>query len=192
MGKDEGILCPKCESDRTQVKDSRPAALGVRRKRSCSSCGHRFVTMEAVDILATCKKPKFQLGELVQDTASNPIFGGRVVGHFETASGHGCTIQHGSGIVQSQYDKKLKAWNNGSGYDRVIWTDAMLEKLQEVRSSGGSYLDCAHIIGVSTDTIAKKCHQLGIGGKLNNGRIPASQVFQEVERLVTQRTTNAR
>lgn len=39
------VECPFCPSD-TKVKDSRPVESGVRRKRVCESCGHRFDTIE--------------------------------------------------------------------------------------------------------------------------------------------------
>jgi transcriptional repressor NrdR len=42
------VRCPNCTSDGTKVKESRRAEEGasVRRRRECSSCGHRFTTYE--------------------------------------------------------------------------------------------------------------------------------------------------
>ena len=46
------MRCPFCGHDDTQVKDSRPSEDGVaiRRRRSCSSCGQRFTTIERVQL----------------------------------------------------------------------------------------------------------------------------------------------
>jgi transcriptional repressor NrdR len=42
------VRCPVCTSEETKVKESRRAEEGasVRRRRECSSCGHRFTTYE--------------------------------------------------------------------------------------------------------------------------------------------------
>lgn len=40
------MKCPKCQSDQLKVADSRPTDHGVRRRRECLDCGHRFSTME--------------------------------------------------------------------------------------------------------------------------------------------------
>lgn len=42
------VRCPDCSSEETKVKESRRAEEGasVRRRRECSSCGHRFTTFE--------------------------------------------------------------------------------------------------------------------------------------------------
>lgn len=41
------FACPTCKGD-TQVRDSRPSAqgLGIRRRRWCETCGHRFTSYE--------------------------------------------------------------------------------------------------------------------------------------------------
>jgi transcriptional repressor NrdR len=46
------VRCPFCGHDDTQVKDSRPADDGaaIRRRRSCTSCGQRFTTVERVQL----------------------------------------------------------------------------------------------------------------------------------------------
>ncbi len=46
------MRCPFCGHDDTQVKDSRPAEEGaaIRRRRSCTSCGQRFTTVERVQL----------------------------------------------------------------------------------------------------------------------------------------------
>ncbi len=46
------MRCPFCQSDDTQVKDSRPAEDGaaIRRRRYCSDCGARFTTYERVQL----------------------------------------------------------------------------------------------------------------------------------------------
>ncbi|WP_425299915.1 hypothetical protein [Roseibium sediminis] len=40
--------CPRC-SAATSVKDSRPSANLIRRRRVCGSCGHRFTTYEGAE-----------------------------------------------------------------------------------------------------------------------------------------------
>lgn len=46
------MRCPFCQSDDTQVKDSRPADdnASIRRRRGCSSCGGRFTTFERIHL----------------------------------------------------------------------------------------------------------------------------------------------
>ncbi|SHJ34620.1 transcriptional repressor NrdR [Roseomonas rosea] len=46
------MRCPFCQSEDTQVKDSRPAEDGaaIRRRRSCNACGARFTTFERVQL----------------------------------------------------------------------------------------------------------------------------------------------
>lgn len=38
--------CQRCTSESTQVKDSRPFEGGIRRRRVCPICDHRFTTKE--------------------------------------------------------------------------------------------------------------------------------------------------
>lgn len=46
------MRCPFCNSEETQVKDSRPAEEGaaIRRRRQCLSCDARFTTFERVQL----------------------------------------------------------------------------------------------------------------------------------------------
>lgn len=46
------MLCPFCNSEDTQVKDSRPAEdnTAIRRRRACNSCGGRYTTFERVQL----------------------------------------------------------------------------------------------------------------------------------------------
>ncbi len=46
------MKCPYCQSDDTQVKDSRPAedGIAIRRRRVCPDCGGRFTTFERVQL----------------------------------------------------------------------------------------------------------------------------------------------
>lgn len=43
------MRCPVCQSCETQVVDSRDAGDGIRRRRLCSSCQHRFTTYERAE-----------------------------------------------------------------------------------------------------------------------------------------------
>ena len=40
-----GYACPVC-AGQTEVRDSRAHAYGIRRRRRCHACGHRFTTLE--------------------------------------------------------------------------------------------------------------------------------------------------
>ena len=41
------MMCPKCkQQDQLKTIDSRPAVYGVKRRKECLSCGHRFTTIE--------------------------------------------------------------------------------------------------------------------------------------------------
>lgn len=46
------MRCPYCQSDDTQVKDSRPTEenAAIRRRRVCPDCGGRFTTFERVQL----------------------------------------------------------------------------------------------------------------------------------------------
>ncbi|MEM6414281.1 MAG: transcriptional regulator NrdR [Pseudomonadota bacterium] len=46
------MRCPFCDSEETQVKDSRSAEDGstIRRRRQCNNCGARFTTFERVQL----------------------------------------------------------------------------------------------------------------------------------------------
>ncbi len=46
------MKCPACGHDDTQVKDSRPVedGAGIRRRRQCPKCDHRFTTFERVQV----------------------------------------------------------------------------------------------------------------------------------------------
>lgn len=53
-----GIPCPDCGSDDHEVKDTRPMAGYIRRRRLCHQCGQRFTTIERChnSILASLEK----------------------------------------------------------------------------------------------------------------------------------------
>lgn len=46
------MRCPFCQSDDSQVKDSRPTEdnSAIRRRRICSACGGRFTTFERIQL----------------------------------------------------------------------------------------------------------------------------------------------
>lgn len=41
-----GLVCEKCGHDKSYVVDCRPSADGIRRRRECENCGHRWTTYE--------------------------------------------------------------------------------------------------------------------------------------------------
>lgn len=44
------MFCPKCNSEKTSVTDSRSDGGAIRRRRECSDCGFRFTTYERVEL----------------------------------------------------------------------------------------------------------------------------------------------
>ena len=55
---------------------------------------------------------------------------------------------------------------------RVEWTDAMLAELHRLRGLGVPLYECAERIGVSYPVAVYKARELGIAGRLNQGRAP--------------------
>ena len=43
------MKCPKCEHTKFEVLETRTSGDGIRRRRSCVACGHRFTTFERID-----------------------------------------------------------------------------------------------------------------------------------------------
>jgi transcriptional repressor NrdR len=50
--------CPLCATEDTRVVDSRPSDGGatIRRRRECTTCGHRFTTYERYALFITVRK----------------------------------------------------------------------------------------------------------------------------------------
>lgn len=71
------MRCPYCNSDDTQVKDSRPAEdnTTIRRRRICGDCGGRFTTFERVQLreLTVIKKSGRKV-PFDRDKLANSIF----------------------------------------------------------------------------------------------------------------------
>jgi transcriptional repressor NrdR len=44
------MFCPKCNSDKSSVTDSRGDGGAIRRRRECQDCGYRFTTYERVEL----------------------------------------------------------------------------------------------------------------------------------------------
>jgi transcriptional repressor NrdR len=44
------MFCPKCNSEKTSVTDSRGDGGAIRRRRECQECGYRFTTYERVEL----------------------------------------------------------------------------------------------------------------------------------------------
>jgi transcriptional repressor NrdR len=45
------MFCPKCNSDKSSVTDSRGDGGAIRRRRECQECGYRFTTYERVELV---------------------------------------------------------------------------------------------------------------------------------------------
>ena len=48
-----GLVCPQCGYKKSFIKDSRPVADGIRRRRECENCSHRWTTYECGSDLMT-------------------------------------------------------------------------------------------------------------------------------------------
>ena len=44
-----GVPCPRCGEVSSFGTNTRPTANGVRRRRECANCGHRFTTRETLE-----------------------------------------------------------------------------------------------------------------------------------------------
>lgn len=42
------MLCDKCGNEFSKIVDSRPTDGGIRRRRICNICGHKWTTLEVV------------------------------------------------------------------------------------------------------------------------------------------------
>lgn len=40
------LTCPKCKNSKNEVVETRSAPGGIRRRRVCRQCGHKFSTFE--------------------------------------------------------------------------------------------------------------------------------------------------
>jgi transcriptional repressor NrdR len=45
------MFCPKCNSEKTSVTDSRGDGGAIRRRRECGDCGYRFTTFERIELV---------------------------------------------------------------------------------------------------------------------------------------------
>jgi transcriptional repressor NrdR len=45
------MFCPKCNSDKSSVTDSRSDGGAIRRRRECQDCGYRYTTYERVELV---------------------------------------------------------------------------------------------------------------------------------------------
>jgi len=43
------MICPQCEHAKFEVLETRTSGDGIRRRRSCVGCGHRFTTFERIE-----------------------------------------------------------------------------------------------------------------------------------------------
>jgi transcriptional repressor NrdR len=43
------VICPQCELSKFEVLETRTSGDGIRRRRSCVGCGHRFTTFERIE-----------------------------------------------------------------------------------------------------------------------------------------------
>ena len=43
------MICPQCQYDESKVLETRTSGEGIRRRRQCLRCGHRFTTHERIE-----------------------------------------------------------------------------------------------------------------------------------------------
>ncbi len=43
------MICPQCDLTKFEVLETRTSGDGIRRRRSCVGCGHRFTTFERIE-----------------------------------------------------------------------------------------------------------------------------------------------
>jgi transcriptional repressor NrdR len=43
------MICPQCDHSKFEVLETRTSGDGIRRRRSCAGCGHRFTTFERIE-----------------------------------------------------------------------------------------------------------------------------------------------
>ena len=43
------MLCPMCDHSKFEVLETRTSGDGMRRRRNCVGCGHRFTTFERIE-----------------------------------------------------------------------------------------------------------------------------------------------
>ena len=58
-----GVPCPRCGCVVSDVHDSRANASGVRRRRWCVGCGHRYTTLEQVALTSVTNKLAISIAE---------------------------------------------------------------------------------------------------------------------------------
>lgn len=175
----------KCGSKKTSVVDTRPKQNFVIRRRECGKCGTRFSTQE--DRVPDGRVHVWNIGDHVQTKSQDVRWCGEVVGTF-MLNRKKCYIVASlkeKGSVQWFPERKLTEWPEGARWDnrppqdnRIEWNEEMVSALVDARRRGCSYLDCADIVGVSDKTIARKCRELGLGGKLNHGTRKGVNVMQ--------------
>lgn len=60
-----GVQCPACGHTDLQVKDSRPMAYGIRRRRRCTLCGLRCTTVEVLKQDSASVRAAFKVAHLL-------------------------------------------------------------------------------------------------------------------------------
>lgn len=64
------MRCPQCNQEDTRVIETlRPPSGGVRRRRECKNCNHRFVTYE--EVVLTTPKVRKRSGEIEEFDLDN-------------------------------------------------------------------------------------------------------------------------
>lgn len=48
LGRPAEVKCPECECELFNTRKSAPSPRGIRRRRECRGCGHRFTTYEVI------------------------------------------------------------------------------------------------------------------------------------------------
>lgn len=62
---------------------------------------------------------------------------------------------------------------------RTNWTDEMVEKFKRLRAQGECIEACSEELGVAYHVAIKKAQELGISGRINQGRRPGVRAVRE-------------
>ena len=108
-GRMSSFTCPQCQSTEVAVVDSRPHPTGIKRRRRCAKCDHKFSTLEKVMVFSTRETKRRQRDEAIPALAAGWAdeydqyrSGGVTVADIAAArSCSAATVYHNFDIVRS-------------------------------------------------------------------------------------------
>ena len=156
------MRCPICGSSDTRVTDSRNVRNGIRRRRQCLECGHRFTTYERIHATAVMvvkrdnRREEFDREKLAAGVrkacAKRPISAGDIERLVEEIEGE---IQGQGEVSASQLGEAVM--ERLSALDRVAYIryasvyrdfqdiESFEQAVKDLREGGGTQLTLPHI-----------------------------------------------